>query len=193
MQWKMFITPALIGLPLNIYITASYAVGSYGGKTAVHRKTPTMLKLAAVMAVLWTFMAVIPSAALYTDVVCIFPVAIAAGSSDLCKFLRCTVHILQCMMNWVLCSVIDIHLAVVNGMIPARRKEFYKLYHTWCWGVSLLMLILVRKDRHTLIGSYAECSSCNLMIAVATNASFHSIDLCVGSQRPHTFVPRIGL
>ena len=94
MQWQMFVTPALIGLPLNIYATASYAVGSYGGKTAVHKKTPTMLKLAAVMAVLWTFMSVIPSAALYTDVVCVFPVDIAKGTSYLCDFLRCTVHIL---------------------------------------------------------------------------------------------------
>jgi hypothetical protein len=31
-----------------------------------------MLKMAAFMAVLWTFMSVIPSAALYTDVVCVF-------------------------------------------------------------------------------------------------------------------------
>jgi hypothetical protein len=101
--------------------------------------------------VLWTFMSVIPSAALYTDVVCVFHVEIANGSSDLCKFLRCTVHILQCMLYWVLCSVIDIHLAVVNGMTPARRAYFYKFYHIWCWGVSLMMLILVREKITTLL------------------------------------------
>ncbi len=96
-------------------------------------------------------MSVIPSAALYTDVVCVFHVEIANGSSDLCKFLRCTVHILQCMLYWVLCSVIDIHLAVVNGMTPARRAYFYKFYHIWCWGVSLMMLILVREKITTLL------------------------------------------
>ena len=171
MQWQVFVTPALIGLPLNIYATASYAVGSRGGKTAVHKKTPTMLKMAAFMAVLWTFMSVIPSAALYTDVVCVFPVDIAKGTSDLCKFLRCTVHILQGHLFWVLCSVIDIHLAVVNGMTPARRADFYKFYHIWCWGVSLLMLILVREDHHTLVGSYGERPPRKLRIAVATNTS----------------------
>ncbi len=189
----MFITPALLGLPLNIYATASYAVGSYGGKNAVHNKTPPMLKLAAVMAVLWIIMSVIPSAALYTDVVCAFPVDIARGSSDLCQFLRCTVHILQCMLYWILCSVIDIHLAVVNGMTPVRRAYFYKFHHLWCWGAPLLMLILVREDHHTLVGSHGKRLLRKLMITVATNASFYCLVLCVGSQRPQNFVPRIGL
>jgi hypothetical protein len=189
MQWQMFITPALLGLPLNIYATVSYAVGSRGGKNAVHKKTPTMLKLAAVMAVLWTFVSVVPSAALYTDVTCVFPVGIAKGSSDLCNFLRCTVHILQCMLYWVLCAVIDLHLAVVNGMTPARRADFYKFYHIWCWGVSLLMLILVRKDHHTFVGSYGERPPRKLMIAVATKSSVHFLGLCAGSQRPQTSVP----
>jgi hypothetical protein len=143
MQWHFFITPALIGLPLNLYATASYIVGSKGSK-GVHAKTPLMLKLSAVMAVAWTCVSVIPSAALYTDAVCMYNVNVAKGNSMTCSFLRGTVHVLHCMLFWVLASVIDLYLAVVWGKTPSARADYQKFYHAWCWGIPLLMLILVR-------------------------------------------------
>jgi len=94
------------------------------------------------LAVLWTFFQVIPALVLYTDVTCGYDVAIGVGTSLGCEMQRGVNHILQAMLYWIFCTVLDLHLAVVNGKTPAKRKEYTKFYHLLSWGVPGVMAAL---------------------------------------------------
>ncbi len=133
-MWLAYILPALIGLPMILYILIGFYIGR-----EFHKGTRPFLKGAGYFAVIWVLLDVVPSAVLYTEVYCNDGTTVGAGDNMYCEASRGTVHIIQCMYYWMMTAIIDLHQAIVLGAGPRERdiRSKYCMAYS-CTGYAYL-------------------------------------------------------
>jgi hypothetical protein len=135
-MWLAYILPALIGLPMILYVLIGFYIGR-----EFHKGARPFLKVAGYFAVLWVLLDIVPSAALYTEVYCNDGTTVGAGNKMYCEASRGTIHIIQCMYYWMMTAILDLHQAIVMGAGPRERDIRAKYWMVYSCMVPLAMLV----------------------------------------------------
>ena len=110
-MFVVYMIPGLIAIPINFYIS----VGFWAGRKTVHKNARPHLMVAGYCMLAWGLMHIVPTVALYTDMVCNDGTTENKGQKGICQFQRGTVHLLQAACCWMTAAIIDLCMSIVLG------------------------------------------------------------------------------
>jgi hypothetical protein len=132
-MWSCFTVVGLVALVLCVLPLVSFLAGK-----KIHRNVNTKIVQMLVFATIYLVLDVFPSLALYTDMQCRSTTTGGMGTSGICAFQRCAVHLLQVVYYLMATSLFELELKIYK---VRNADKITKVAHAASFVVPLLCCI----------------------------------------------------